>query len=1320
MRYSFSFRTMAAAVILAAAGYVAAAERIDLAPSFLIQPATDTKKMPDPAEWSRNTGTTIGEVEAPDGASWKNIDRGKINSQYLKCSLEVPVQWDAGRILLDFERINGNAIIFLNGRKVGERLGPYGDIDITGFAVPGRSNELVIFNTRDYTDVSRTLETDLLRYISRGPKSPVPVSSRPFGINAPLHLIHHPAPAALASVWTETGFRNKTITLRSELDVQQAIKDAELKVKIIDAEGRTALEFSRRGITLEPGTTEIDVSAKWENPILWELDGGYLYTAKVALCDASGKVIDRESFPFGFREIWVDGKNLMVNGHKARFRVEWSSFGINENSMTLLRLLGRNMIYYQANPSGWWRDWYGHEVYVIPKKELDLCDANGIAVLLPIPTIHSGGAQLLKDPQLQKQYREEMEGFMKRYRQHPSVFAWCMSMNTLNPRDSILPNTIGVRSRYDHPQARALEYIATLVKAFDPTRLAYSHADGNLADLASGNCYPNFAPVQEVEDWAEPWSKHGNMPWWACEYAAVYDGSYFKGRQFLLTEYAAIMLGPKAYRLETDKQLENTIKLGIENTGHGSDLRYALKYAPLYYEVQKRYVKGTDRAWRTYGILGWHYFNAHIGYGNPPEAPDADSIMRYSAMTKPVTARPDWVNDQFDYHAKDMQSLLAYIAGAPDHTDKSHSFYAGEAVTKQLAMVWDGPGDLKLSGKWVLTDAQGKDVLNGTFREIELRNGDIRFEPIRFTAPEVSQRTEFQLKLVLHGYRDKPVIDTFALEVFPKRKPIDTARVYRLYDPQEKSGWVKELLPSVKPLAAGEKPALSEIVIFGRESLKIEDELPFSAEDVRNGLHVIFLEQRPEVWEAMGFRNYDASSRDVFPVLKRPELREADLRNWRGKATLLPEFRAARAFDVQVAPKTSNRGIVASTAMEIPQTVGFQPILACEFDMNYSPLLAYRDGKGEILYCSLDFTGRAGVDPAATELAAFLLENVGMFQPFREPLKVYFNLAAEELEKRGIRTEPAEIRRAFVSDDGLGRFLPPNLLRYRDKLAINRIVSGKPGDRIERGGAFLFREGRPAELYCQVVPGQLEGRYADDPDRKEAVAISVVRLKQLEAQLKTAAGETPSPETMERLTRVRRGAAYRDLDGWTVLGPFSPGTSDGSVALAEDYPGQESAIEGDTNPNLTFRTADGRTLDFRTTVSADPDGFIDLGRALKPAGADAVAFAIKEIDSPAARRAVLRLGADYLFHLYVNGKLVHDQSTGIGGPAPNAYKVRIRLKEGKNVITLKVMSGSKGFGFWANLSEPGSDENSGSETANKELLYDPTIKIRSPYEYYFW
>lgn len=51
------------------------------------------------------------------------------------------------------------------------------------------------------------------------------------------------------------------------------------------------------------------------------------------------------------------------------------------------------------------------------------------------------------------------------------------------------------------------------------------------------------------------------------------------------------------------------------------------------------------------------------------------------------------------------------------------------------------------------------------------------------------------------------------------------------------------------------------------------------------------------------------------------------------------------------------------------------------FSLQYSPLLEYREGKGMVLFCQMDVTGRTETDPAAQVLTANLLEYVFGWKP---------------------------------------------------------------------------------------------------------------------------------------------------------------------------------------------------------------------------------------------------------------------------------------------------------------------------------------------------
>ena len=89
--------------------------------------------------------------------------------------------------------------------------------------------------------------------------------------------------------------------------------------------------------------------------------------------------------------------------------------------------------------------------------------------------------------------------------------------------------------------------------------------------------------------------------------------------------------------------------------------------------------------------------------------------------------------------------------------------------------------------------------------------------------------------------------------------------------------------------------------------------------------------------------------------------------------------------------------------------------------------------------------------------------------------------------------------------------------------------------------------------------------------------------------------------------------------------------------------------------------------------------------------------------------------------VWVNGQPVYEVTTGHGSPRANRHLVDIPLVAGDNVIALKVGSGGKGFGFWANLSRPGWDPTrlAALEPAQASL-YDTTLTLADPYAFTYW
>ncbi len=1284
--------------------------------------------------WSVQAATSPGEQPAGDWTAiktgqWPKQGRKDQHSFWYRRQLDLSAERRDSRILLDFHRLEGDAIVFLNGRRVGELLRPGGEFELTPAVAWGEENILDVFVTRDYTGISRGFEEDHLRYRVRGPQGRnLPMARWSMGITAPVELVLRPTPAAIAGVFVKPSWRNRELVVDVDIEVTRPVHGASLRLEVFDAAGQPVLQGAEDPIIVPPGKHVRTIRVPWANPVPWELDAPYLYTLNVHLREADGEVLDALSAQrFGFREIWIEGRDVYVNGNVSRWRIEWTSFGINEHSLSMLKLLGRNVVYRQNNPTAWWADW--NETPYVDAGLKELLDEQGIGLILPAPSVSLVGDLLLRDKAVRADYQREMELWIRRHRNHPSILGWIVGMNAFNPRDAIFPATLGKRSDYNHIMGKVIEDAVGIVRENDPTRLAYSHADGNVGDVATANVYPNWAPPQEVSDWPERWTEQGDMPYFTVEYDCAYGGDFYKGARFLGTEFAAGLFGETAYRQETEELLRATVDIGVEGSrshvGFGRSLANALSHFPLYWDIRNLYVTATDRAWRTWGVLGWHHWNFGISYGTPDGM--GSTFNRYGWMTEPVSGRPEWANPHFDIYSASMQPLLAYIGGAPVFTDKTHAYFAGEQVAKQIVVVWDGPGPREFQAAWQAR--HGDRVVAENTLDIEARAGDILKIPVHFKAPEVAERTELILSMSLAENGKIVVEDSFALRVFPREVPQVATAHTAIWDPKGRTArWLRTLGVSAVSIEPGASLKNYDMLLVGREALEIGGmQPPWTPADIERGLNVVVFAQQPQVWEALGFLPDDLMTRRVFPnVSGHPVLAglEADdLWDWRGSPDLLPAFERVYAHDGPRAPRSSNRGAVASVVLRVPEAVGFTPLLSAEFDLDYSPLLHFRDGRGAVWFCTLDFCDRIGADPVATRLAVNLLDAAG--RPASPPTRARIvTPEAGDPRDAGFVLEPKSLYRAEVPEGPLFAGVGPRLMRWRDALDVDAFAAvGQPADStvLADGLMLLHRAGDEERLYLRFSPDLLAERHPDDPRRRQAVQTSVWRLRQLTAQLKTNAGAEPDPAVAARIARLDPLPPYETLGSWHVLGPFFPTNPAPAAALDEEFQGESEAIVGDTNPNLIYNTGDGRRLDFRTIVNADPKGYVDLA-GLEPKGENAVAYATYTVVSDGGRTANLRLGVDYFMKVWVNGEMVYRIDRGHSSPARNRHPVEVKLKAGQNVITLKVLSGSKGFGFWANIStadavDPGVEDAGDQDGVS---LYPPDIHAFDPYQYHYW
>jgi beta-galactosidase len=181
-------------------------------------------------------------------------------------------------------------------------------------------------------------------------------------------------------------------------------------------------------------------------------------------------------------------------------------------------------------------------------------------------------------------------------------------------------------------------------------------------------------------------------------------------------------------------------------------------------------------------------------------------------------------------------------------------------------------------------------------------------------------------------------------------------------------------------------------------------------------------EQSSEVLEKrLGFRVVEYGLRNVFqrvpdhPLLA--GIAAEHLCDWRGEATILPrrlqyEMRprygpTVNWCDIPVTRvwRCGNYGNVASVLIEKPARGDFLPVVDGGFSLQYSPLMEYREGKGMVLFCQMDLTGRTEADPASERLAANILQYVAAWKPAPRRTALYVGDPAGggHLESAGVR-----------------------------------------------------------------------------------------------------------------------------------------------------------------------------------------------------------------------------------------------------------------------------------------------------------------------------
>ena len=925
-------------------------ERISVNGLWRWQPAKDVADQVPAEKWGffkvPGCWPGIGDYQQKDcqtvhpHPSWKNEKLGEVVMAWYQREFAVPADWAGRRITVSAECLNSGAIVFVDGKKAGEMQFPRGEVDITSACRPAAKQVLSMFV------VAMPLKKGLMpSFGDTNSVREVKATVRRRGLCGDVFLVGAPAGARVADVKVDPSVRKGEITFDAALQGLDGAGQYALRAQITQNGGKSVGEFTSKPFKagdLRDGRTAF--TEKWKAEKLWDTHTPQnQYSLQLSLLDAGGKVLDC-ALPvrFGFREFWIDGRDLYLNCTRiflssvpldnAQVGAAWSTYDAAKDSMLRLRTFGMNFLYTHN---------YGCEPGAHLAFDEILRAADDVGMLISLSQPHFGQYDWeMADADQKNGYAGHAEAYVRVAQNHPSVVCYSTSHNATGDSEDMNPDLMGcdypVSGSWSLGNRKKAARAEAIIRRLDPSRFVYHHSSGNFGTMHTSNFYPNWAPVQELSDWFETWSSKGVRPVFTCEYGApftwdwaMYRGWYPSGPpkgkrtfgsavvpwEFCLAEWNSQFLGDPAFKISENEKANlrfeaKQIKAGKE--WHRWDYPHQLGSSDFdeRYPVFAMYYTDNFRAFRTWGVSATSPWEHQILY-RPRDGVnrnarqelkvDWDNLQRpgfspdylegrYEGMDM-AYERSDWVST---LAAKSLERnnmpLLAYIGGKPAHfTSKDHNFVPGEPVEKQIIVINNSRETVSCECDWSLGLPQ---AATGS-KKVTVKTGEQERIPMRLELGAGVAPGKYELTASAKFSSGETQQDSFTVHVLPPPQTAAASGKIAVFDPKGETGkLLSGIRVSGQAVDAKTDLAPYDVLIIGKGALTPDGPGPDIGR-VREGLKVIVFEQEPEVLEKrLGFRIAAYGLRQVFkrvpdhPLLA--GLEPENLRDWRGEATILP------------------------------------------------------------------------------------------------------------------------------------------------------------------------------------------------------------------------------------------------------------------------------------------------------------------------------------------------------------------------------------------------------------------------------------------------
>ncbi len=249
----------------------------------------------------------------------------------------------------------------------------------------------------------------------------------------------------------------------------------------------------------EESAQEVRLDLHIEQPQLWRLGAGYLYSLRLALWEGEARLCDRQQQHFGIRELRVDGQKILINGEAVKLVgcSKHDEYPLTGRTVSREQLIKDYDLLRQMSANFVRLAHYPHN-----RLEHAVLDELGMATISEIPLVFLGEAQMT-DPGMLAKSKHMLAEMIRAEKNNPCILFWSLFIEC----ETHLPSTRGF-----------VQALVEYTRGLDDSRLIIMASNHPLTDTAyeffdviGMNYWEGWyggASVEKGVEWLEAMARH--------------------------------------------------------------------------------------------------------------------------------------------------------------------------------------------------------------------------------------------------------------------------------------------------------------------------------------------------------------------------------------------------------------------------------------------------------------------------------------------------------------------------------------------------------------------------------------------------------------------------------------------------------------------------------------------------------------------------------------------------------------------------------------------------------------------------------------------